>query len=200
MVISQLFIATRNRDKIAEITDLLQILDIEIFSINDFPDLPPIEEDQDTLFGNAVKKASEYARFSKMASLADDTGLEVDALHGAPGVYSSRYAGPDASYEENVARLLSELATTPDDSRGAQFRTVMALALDNDVRTVEGCCRGVITRERRGHGGFGYDPIFYYPPLLKTFAELTLAEKNRISHRAIALTKMIDLIKTINGA
>lgn len=200
MVISQLLIATRNRDKIIEITDLLRSLNIQIVSINDLPDLPEVVEDQETLAGNAIKKAVELAAFTGLPSLADDTGLEVDALRGAPGVISSRYAGADATYAQNMAKLLADLAATPDDQRAAQFRTVMALSVDGKVRTVEGSCRGLITRERRGDGGFGYDPVFYYPPLRRTFAELTLAEKNRISHRAIALDKMIDLIKTINGA
>lgn len=200
MPASKLLIATRNKDKVREIADLIKFAPFTILSINDLPDLPEVAEDQDSLQGNAVKKAVELSEYYQLPALADDTGLEVDALNGAPGVFSARFAGEHASYDENVSKLLNELEDSPYAQRTAQFRTIMALAHHGNVYTVEGICRGIITDVRRGDDGFGYDPVFFYPPLGKTFAELSLREKNRISHRAIALQKMILLLKEIFGA
>jgi XTP/dITP diphosphohydrolase len=196
----KLLVATRNKNKVREISDLLKALPFSVLSIHDFPDLPEVIEDQDSLQGNAVKKAVQLAELLQLPTLADDTGLEVDALNGAPGVYSARFAGEHASYDENVSKLLREMAHLPAEKRVAQFHTVVALAHQGNVQTVEGICRGIITNERRGDDGFGYDPVFYYPPLRKTFAELSLQEKNTISHRAIALQKMIFLLKELFGA
>ncbi|MDZ7315647.1 MAG: RdgB/HAM1 family non-canonical purine NTP pyrophosphatase [candidate division KSB1 bacterium] len=195
----QIILATRNRDKVLEIKALLRDLPIEIRSLADLSELE-IEEDQDTIQGNAEKKARRLFESFHIPSLADDTGLEVDALGGAPGVYSARYAGDKASYEENVDKLLKELSGVPLEQRTARFRTVMAFAYEGGILFSEGVCEGLILFERRGNGGFGYDPVFYYPPLQKTFAELTLEEKNSVSHRSIALQNMKMLLNRLYGA
>lgn len=192
----EVVIATRNRDKIREIKKLLSGLeDIVLISALDL-EIPEVEEDQETIEGNAVKKALKTARATGRISIAEDTGLEVKALGGAPGVFSSRFAGEGATYAENVAKLLEEMEGV--DERGATFRTVVAIATpDGDLRTVEGSVEGVITREPRGEGGFGYDPIFMIPELGKTFAELSVEEKNLVSHRGKAFRKAIEVLKEI---
>ena len=186
----KLLLATRNRDKVREIRSVLADLDVELICAADVPDLPEVEEDADTLEGNAIKKAMTLHKITGLPTLADDTGLEVEALGGAPGVYSSRYAGPDATYADNVQKLLQAMRDVPESRRQAQFRTVVAFAHDGNVETVEGICRGVITTEPRGSNNFGYDPVFYVPDLGKTMAEMTLEEKNRISHRGRALQEI----------
>ncbi len=186
----KLLLATRNRDKVREIRSVLADLDVELICAADVPDLPEVEEDADTLEGNAIKKAMTLHKMTGLPTLADDTGLEVEALGGAPGVFSSRYAGPDATYADNVQKLLQAMRDVPESRRQAQFRTVVAFAHDGNVETVEGICRGVITTEPRGSNNFGYDPVFYVPDLGKTMAEMTLEEKNRISHRGRALQEI----------
>lgn len=186
---TRLLLATRNRDKVKEIAQALTGLPVELVPAEKWGNLPDIEEDHDTLIGNAVKKAVTLARITNIPTLADDTGLEVDALNGAPGVHSSRYSGERATYDENVDKLLHEMRNVPDDKRGARFRCVIALAVGDQVETVEGVCEGTIARERHGNGGFGYDPVFIVHGLDKSFAELTLEEKNKISHRGVALQK-----------
>ena len=186
----KLLLATRNRDKVREIRSVLADLDVELICAADVPDLPEVEEDADTLEGNAIKKALALHKITGLPTLADDTGLEVEALGGAPGVFSSRYAGPDATYADNVQKLLQAMRDVPESRRQAQFRTVVAFAHDGNVETVEGVCRGVITTEPRGSNNFGYDPVFYVPDLGKTMAEMTLEEKNRISHRGRALQEI----------
>ncbi len=186
----KLLLATRNLDKVREIRSVLADLDVELICAADVPDLPEVEEDADTLEGNAIKKAMTLHKMTGLPTLADDTGLEVEALGGAPGVFSSRYAGPDATYADNVQKLLQAMRDVPESRRQAQFRTVIAFAHDGQVETVEGVCRGVITTEPRGSNNFGYDPVFYVPDLGKTMAEMTLEEKNRISHRGRALQEI----------
>ena len=191
----KLVLATQNRDKIREIRHLLEELPVTIMTFEDFPDFPDIEETGKTLEENAILKASGIALYTGCAALADDSGLEVDALDGAPGVYSSRFAGPGCTYDDNNRKLLKELEGVPDDKRTARFRTVIAVAWDADkVDTVEGRAEGVITVEKAGGDGFGYDPVFFYPPAGKTFAEMTLEEKNRVSHRGKALVKAVKLL------
>ncbi len=182
----QLVLATRNPNKLQEIRAILNLPNDEILSALDFPDLPETVEDRDTLEGNAVKKAAELCNATGLPALADDSGLEVEALNGAPGVISARWAGENCTYADNNAKLLRELAE--HDNRRACFRTVIALVRpDCEPQRVEGRCEGVITRELRGEHGFGYDPLFLPDGYLKTFAELPTDEKNRISHRARAL-------------
>lgn len=182
----KLVIATRNKHKLEEIRAIFDFAGLEVVSAFDFPELPDVVEDGDTLEANAMKKAVETARATKCWALADDSGLEVAALDGAPGVYSARYAGSDCCYDANNQKLLAELAHMQD--RSACFRTVMALSNpDGEVQTVDGICRGEMITELRGTNGFGYDPLFVPEGYEQTFAELDAEEKNRISHRARAL-------------
>ncbi|MBN2226411.1 MAG: XTP/dITP diphosphatase [candidate division Zixibacteria bacterium] len=184
----QLVLATNNKDKIREIRNLLDDLQVTILTCDDFLDFPEIEETGTTLEENAILKASGISEFTGYAALADDSGLEVDALDGAPGVYSSRYAGSGCTYADNNRRLLKEMEGVPEGKRGARFRTVIAIDWgDGEIETVEGTVDGRITTENRGVDGFGYDPVFFYEPAGKTFAEMTLDEKNKVSHRGRAL-------------
>lgn len=199
----KLVLATNNKHKIQEIKDILSDLKtqnscpkLEILTLNDFPDFPKIEETGKTLEENAILKAKAIYQFTKLISLADDSGLEVDALDGAPGVLSSRFAGKDCSYKDNNLKLLSLIKNIPWEKRGATFVCVVAIAKDVDnIKTVRGEVRGIITTEERGKGGFGYDPVFYLPELGKTFAQLTFEEKNERSHRAFAFRKAKELIE-----
>lgn len=191
----QLVLATKNKDKIREIKHLLEELPVTIMTFEDFLDFPDIDETGETLEENAVLKARGIAEFTGIAALADDSGLEVDALGGAPGVYSSRYAGPGCTYDDNNRKLLKELEGVPKEKRTARFRTVIAIAWDeNKVDTVEGTVEGIIAGQKAGRDGFGYDPVFFYPPAGKTFAEMTLVEKNKVSHRGKALVKALELL------
>ncbi len=191
-----LVLATQNKDKIREIKNLLADLPVDIKTCDDFESFPDIEETGDTLEENAVLKARGIAQYTGMPALADDSGLEVDYLDGRPGVYSSRFAGPGCTYDDNNRKLLEEMKEAPDDKRGARFRTVIAIAWDvENIELAEGIADGIITRENSGADGFGYDPVFYYPPAGKTFAEMTLEEKNGVSHRGKALVKARELLK-----
>jgi XTP/dITP diphosphohydrolase len=191
----QLLVATRNRDKLKEIAAILADLELEVISAADRKGLPDIVEDAPTVRDNAIKKAIETAKVAKMLTLADDTGLEVDALAGEPGVRSARYAREKASYHENNKKLIAALHGLPMEKRTARFRCVVAVADENGlVDTVEGICNGVIVEVERGGGGFGYDPLFIPDGQVKTFAELSLDIKNRISHRAKALQKAWALL------
>lgn len=181
-------LATKNRGKAAEIGRILEGTGLEILSLEDFPgvELPP--ETGKTMRENALLKARVSALATGMPALADDSGLEVDSLGGAPGVYSARYSGEKASDEENYGKLLRELEGVPEGRRTARFRCVIALVgFDDEERLFEGVFEGSITREPRGTGGFGYDPVFLVPEIGKTAAELRPEEKNRISHRGKAL-------------
>ncbi len=189
-------IATKNPHKVEEISAICAQLGMPL-SIEAPPaDLPETVEDGDTLEYNAAKKAREAAEFCGCAALADDTGLEIDALGGAPGHHAARYAGPEQDARANVAKALRELAGVPEAERGARFRTVMALCQGpgEDCVFAEGRVEGRITEVRRGEGGFGYDPIFLIPELGKTLAELGEAEKNQLSHRFRALQALADLL------
>ncbi len=193
-MISHLVLATRNQDKIIEIREALADLPIKIWSVADFPVAPEVIEDGATLEANAIKKALAIHRHTNLPAVADDTGLMVDALDGAPGVYSSRFAGPNATYSDNVKKLLRLMEGIPGSQRTAEFHSVMALAVDGKTYCVDGRCRGEITLAPRGSSGFGYDPVFLVPELNRTFAELRLAEKNQISHRGRALTAFKALL------
>jgi XTP/dITP diphosphohydrolase len=185
-----LCIATRNAHKLGEIRAVLADLGLEITSPADHPGCPDVEEDGATLEANAEKKARVVRDFTGLFTLADDSGLEVDALGGAPGVFSARYAGPGCSYSDNNAKLLRELEGVPDARRTARFRCVIALADPAPPRRVSlhgGCLEGRILHESRGAGGFGYDPIFWVPEEACTLAELPTGRKNVVSHRAAAL-------------
>jgi XTP/dITP diphosphohydrolase len=186
----QLLVATRNRHKLKEIGAILADLNLELVAAADQPGLPEIIEDCPTIRDNAIKKAVETARVAGRLTLADDSGLEVDALNGQPGVRSARYAGDKATDHENNQKLLAALRGVPAEKRTATFRCVVAIAdAAGLVDVVEGICNGLITEEERGGGGFGYDPLFVPDGQVKTFAELSPDVKNRISHRAKALQK-----------
>ncbi|MEA1964658.1 MAG: RdgB/HAM1 family non-canonical purine NTP pyrophosphatase [Candidatus Aerophobetes bacterium] len=198
----ELVLATRNIDKIREIRDLLSDLKInpvrcllsngvKLLTFKDFSTFPPSIEDKRTLRGNALKKAETIAKFTGKIALADDSGLEVEALGGTPGVFSSRFAGKGASYEDNNRKLLSLLKGVDSEKRKAVFRCVIAIVDPyGGEKLVEGVCRGKITLKKRGNNGFGYDPIFLPGKFNKTFGEMSAEEKNRISHRAKALKKV----------
>ena len=186
----QLLVATRNKDKLKEIRTLLADLGFDILSAAEVPNLKEVVEDASTVRDNAVKKAQETAAATKMLTLADDTGLEVEALNGEPGVRSARYAGEGVTYHENNKKLLERLQSIPREKRAASFRCVVAIADANGiVEVVEGICNGSITELETGGNGFGYDPVFLPDGQVKTFAEMPLEKKNRISHRAKALQK-----------
>lgn len=191
----KLIIATNNSDKLAEIADILKGTNIEILSARDFTDFPDVEETGETLADNAILKARSVWEKYHLPCLADDTGLEVDFLDGAPGVYSSRYAGPDATYDDNCNKLLGELKSRNPASRRARFRSVMAfIDTKGELHTAEGVIEGEIIHEKRGNNGFGYDPVFYVPDRNKTLAQMESAEKNKISHRHNALVKIMPVI------
>ena len=195
-MIRELVLATRNRHKSEELTALLGDLGITIRTLDEFPGAPEVVEDGDTCEANAVKKARAIADFTGLPAVADDTGLEVDALGGRPGVYAARYAGEDATYEDNCRKLLQELTGVPRERRTARFLTVAAIALPSGgIRMAQGTLDGVIAEEASGTLGFGYDPVFLIPELGKTLAELSADQKNAISHRAKAFTQAKDLLR-----
>lgn len=184
-----LVLATRNPGKIAEIGDMLKGYSVTVKSLEDFGPIPEVEEDGETFDENAYKKASFTARVLGLPAMADDSGLVVEALDGAPGVRSARFAGADASDGERCRRLLREMAGKSD--RAAAFECVISIAVPSGpALTYEGRCEGLIAEAPSGVNGFGYDPIFFYPPLGRTFAELTREEKSRVSHRGRALTEV----------
>ncbi|TKS59414.1 MAG: non-canonical purine NTP pyrophosphatase [Nitrospira sp.] len=191
----EIVLATRNRHKGEELTALLGDLGIQIRTLADFPTAPEVEEDGTTCEANAIKKATEIARATGLTAVADDTGLEVDALGGRPGVFAARYAGEQATYEDNCRKLLQELAGIPALKRTARFLTVAAIAFPGgEVHIAQGTLEGLITEEAIGDRGFGYDPVFLVPELGKTLAELTAGEKNRVSHRAKAFAKVREIL------
>ncbi len=186
----KLVLASRNPGKLRELKALLEPLDIEVVSLEEYPGIPEVVEDGLTFTENAVKKARAVAAATGQVALADDSGLEVDYLNGAPGVFSARFAGEDRDDRANNEKLLHLLAGVPWEKRTARFRCVVAVAFPGGaVYTAEGVCEGMIADEPRGEKGFGYDPLFFVPAFGKTFAQLEPAEKNKISHRAKALRK-----------
>ena len=194
----ELLIATNNKGKVREIKEILKGLDMEVFSLADKGIDVDVIEDGTTFEENSMKKASEIFKIANCITVADDSGLEVDALDGAPGVYSARYAGEGATDEEKYTKLLNELKNVPDEKRTARFVSVVAVILpDGTKTTLRGECEGLITREPAGSGGFGYDPVFFVPELNKTFSEVTLEEKNQISHRGKAFKKLREYLEKL---
>jgi len=190
--VTRLLVATKNPGKAREVAQILADSPYEIVSLADYPDAPEVEETGATFVDNAILKAREYTSLTGELTLADDSGLEVDALDGAPGVFSSRFAPTDP---ERIAKLLDLLKDVPDEKRAARFRCAIAIAWpDGRVETCEGKVEGTITHEPRGSNGFGYDPVFFVPELGKHFAELESGEKNAISHRGKALEKAKELL------
>lgn len=197
-----ILMATRNRGKARELRALLADLALNVLTLDDFPEIPEIAETGDTFQENACIKASEACRQTGHITIADDSGLVVDALDGQPGVYSARFAGEPLSDERNNAKLLELMRNIPPEKRTARFVSVIAIAFRDRngnivLKTTQGECRGEILREARGSGGFGYDPLFFIPELQKTMAELTLQEKNIVSHRGIALRKAAETLRSI---
>ena len=195
-MISEVVLATRNRHKVEELAALLGDLGIRIRTLADFPHAPEVEEDGATCEANAIKKACEIARATGLTAVADDTGLEVDALDGRPGVYAARYAGEHATYEDNCRKLVQELEGVPHERRTARFITVAAIAVPGEsVQVTKGVLNGYITDKASGSKGFGYDPVFYVPELKATLAEISAEQKNRISHRAKAFLQAKELLR-----
>jgi XTP/dITP diphosphohydrolase len=187
--------ATRNEGKLKELTQMLSSTGIRLISLNHFPSLPEVEEDGKTYLENALKKARIIAEATREMVLADDSGIEVEALGGEPGVYSARYAGEGATDEENNAILLSRLKDVPPSERRASFRCVLVLYNpDGDYHAFEGKWDGLIIDEARGTNGFGYDPIFLWPEANQTAAELPPEIKNKISHRGRAFQKLKEYL------
>ena len=214
----KIVLATRNRDKAREIVAMLAGLDIDVVTLDAFPEAPATVEDAATLEANAWKKAREARMHTQLSALADDTGLEVEALDGAPGVFAARYAGEKATYADNCKKLITAMENVPTERRGARFRTVMALALapadlsrlaaaassrtevaahltnSTDGLISEGVLNGEIATRARGTSGFGYDPVFIDVARGRTLAEMTLEEKNASSHRYRALLEMREML------
>ena len=194
----RLLVATHNAGKLAELRELLRGVPYTLVSLTDVGIELDVDETGQTLEENAVLKATTYARLAGLLTLADDSGLEVDALDGAPGVHSARYAGPDATDADRIAKLLHNIAPHPQPW-SARFRCVIAIATPKgDTELHGGACEGVITSHPRGDNGFGYDPIFHMPEQNRTMAELSDAEKNTVSHRAIAARKAADALNKLN--
>lgn len=191
-MLNKIILASRNPHKIAEMKAILADLGIELLSALDVEELEEVEEDQPDLEGNALKKAMYVHQVTGIPAVADDTGLEVDALDGAPGVYSARYAGEHATYGDNVQKLLSEMNDTLD--RKARFRTVIALVYGGSKHTFNGLCEGEILREPAGEGGFGYDPVFLPTGYEESFAQLAPEVKNSISHRGRAIQLLMQFL------
>ncbi len=184
-----LVLATKNRGKVSEFKDLFRDFDLEVKSLNDFGPIPPVIEDGETFEDNAVKKAQFTAKVLGLPAIADDSGLTVKALGGEPGVFSARYAGEGSTDEANNIKLLGAMKGI--EQREAAFICVLAIAVPRGPALIyEGTCEGLITQEISGNQGFGYDPLFYYPPLNKTFAQMSAAEKNGVSHRGRAMAEL----------
>jgi XTP/dITP diphosphohydrolase len=193
---NQILLASRNKQKAKELAACLQGVEAEILTLDDVENAPEVVEDGETFQENATKKATETARATGMVTVADDSGLVVDALQGAPGVRSARYAGEDATDNENNEKLLREMATVPEEFRGATFVCAVAVADANGlIGVVEATCDGRIALEERGRSGFGYDPLFIKTDYNKTFAELGPDIKNRVSHRSRAMEKAALVIE-----
>ncbi len=192
---TKIILATHNKHKIEEIKTILSDLPLQVLTLNDFPNVPPLKEEGTTFQENSLQKAQTVYERTKIPALADDSGLEVFYLNGRPGVVSARYAGEGATDEANNQKLLSQMLGVAPRRRRAQFRAVLTLLGDGTVETTEGICSGMLAESPRGTNGFGYDPIFLPAGFSRTYAELTAMEKNTISHRAKALAAMKDVLR-----
>ncbi|MFO0425701.1 MAG: RdgB/HAM1 family non-canonical purine NTP pyrophosphatase [Planctomyces sp.] len=199
MTLQAMILSSRNRKKTQEVAEILAPVGIQIVSVTEFAHVGEVEEDGVTFAENAAKKATQVARELNQWVIGEDSGLMVDALNGAPGIYSARYSGPSATDELNNRKLLAELEGVPDERRGAGY--ICSVAVSNPsgevVAAVEGTCRGRILRTAVGTGGFGYDPYFLIPEYHQTFGALSSVVKHRLSHRARAFAKLIPILKTI---
>jgi len=193
----EIFVASGNEGKVREIRNALKGLGFRVFSLGDFTDVPKIVEDGKSFAENALKKARFYSKYFAKLTLSDDSGLDVDILKGLPGIYSARYAGERATNQENNQKLLREMEGIPLSKRGARFKCAIAIVSpEGREAVVEGSCKGRIGFKEVGKKGFGYDPLFILPQFGKTMAQLSLKEKNRISHRGKALRKFRRIIIT----
>ena len=193
--LNTIVLATQNRNKREELQEALSEFTVKILSLNDFPFIGEIEEVGQTLLENSMIKSKTVHNLTQLPAIGDDTGLEVEALNGAPGIYSARYAGEDVTYEDNVNKLLAEMENIPLENRKAQFRTVISFVDKDRELWTEGRIKGIIGESAKGKNGFGYDPVFFVPELEKTFSELSIGEKNRISHRGLAMKKFRILLR-----
>jgi len=198
MPMKELVLATRNMHKVEELKSLLADASVQVLSLRDFPDMPEVEETGVTFAENAELKAKATVQATGKIALADDSGLEVDALNGEPGVYSNRFGGPGATDADKYMRILELLEGVPDEKRTARFRASIAISTPaGDTFIVDGVCEGRIAHSPRGEKGFGYDPIFFIPDLGKTMAELLPEEKNTISHRGKALQASREILAVV---
>jgi XTP/dITP diphosphohydrolase len=195
----KIVLATHNADKRAEIMKGFKPFNVQILSLNDFPEIGGIIEDGETLLENAFIKARTVNEITGLPTIADDTGLEVEVLNGQPGVYSARFAGEDCSYLDNVNKLIKEMKKVPNNKRSAVFKTCMVFVDNNMELSADGVVEGYITEEPKGNDGFGYDPVFYVKERRKTFAEMTIEEKNIISHRGKAIRNLCALLESKIG-
>ncbi len=199
-MINELVLASGNKGKLAEFQRLLDGLDVQVHSMKEYPQIGEIVEDGSSFHENALIKARAVCEATGLAAMADDSGLVVDALDGAPGIYSARFAGEQKSDADNNAKVLELLKDVADENRTARFFCCIAIVLpDGREYTVTGTCEGTILHELQGEGGFGYDPLFYVAQFDKTFAELSMEEKNSISHRGNANRKAVDIIRSLKG-
>jgi XTP/dITP diphosphohydrolase len=195
----EVIVATRNKGKLREFRDALKGLNLRIYGLSDFSDVPEVDEDGRSFTENALKKARFYSRYFGKLTLADDSGLEVDSLKRQPGVHSARYAGERASSQENNQKLLREMQGVPISKRGARFRCIIAVKSPAGREVLaEGSCRGRIGFKEKGRRGFGYDPLFILPRERRTMAELSLEAKNKISHRGKALRKIRKILQSFS--
>jgi XTP/dITP diphosphohydrolase len=199
--VTELLVATTNQGKFAEVQAFLKNLPLTILSLKSLGPWPAVVEDGATFEENALKKARALAKYSGMLTLADDSGLEVDALNGAPGIYSARYAGEEGDDEKNNEKLLCELQGIAEEKRGARFVCSLAFCAAPPCGlnewTVRESCEGRIAFELRGQNGFGYDPLFFYPPFGKTFGEIDRETKATVSHRGKALKKLAEMLPSL---
>ena len=197
----KLLVATTNPGKFAEVKDFLRQLPLEVLSLSDLATSPKIIEDGATFEENALKKARSLAEYSGYLTLADDSGLEVDALNGAPGIYSARYCGEEGNDKKNNEKLMHELREISEEKRTGRFVCALALCAPKSHGmkewTVRDSCEGRISFELKGENGFGYDPLFFYPPLGKTFGEIDRAIKATVSHRGKALKKLAEMLPSL---
>ncbi len=191
-------LATGNQGKVKELIEILSDLDVEVLSLKDFPEIGDIVEDGNSFAENAIIKAKAVCEAAGLISLADDSGLEVDYLNGAPGIYSARFAGEGRNDIDNNMKLLSLLSDVPLQKRTARFKCVIAICTpEGETYTAEGTCEGIVGFEMKGEKGFGYDPLFYLPEYDRTFAELNPDIKNKISHRGRAVAKAKNVLAEI---
>lgn len=194
----QVIIATKNKGKAKEFEKMFSTFHIKVKTLLDFPEAIDVEETGSTFEENAILKAETISQQYNIMTIADDSGLVIDALDGRPGIYSARYAGEEKNDEANIDKVLAEMIDIPNDDRSAKFYCALAIAIPGkEAITVSGTCEGEILRERKGNNGFGYDPIFFIKDKGQTMAELPSEEKNRISHRAKAVDKLPSILQNL---